>query len=63
MKTPYERRFRIFGTHDFIGSGPYGDGSWIQWGKPRAFKTPTHAEVQAFLKARDQRIAASISYC
>ena len=56
-ETPDERRFRIFGTHEFIGSGPYGDGSWIQWGKP--FKAPTHAEVQAFLKARDRRIAAS----
>ena len=56
--TPDERRFRIFGTHEYIGCGPYGkDGSWIQWGKP--FKAPTHAEVQAFLKARDQRIAAS----
>jgi len=57
-ETPDERRFRIFGTHEYIGCGPYGkDGSWIQWGKP--FKAPTHAEVQAFLKARDRRIAAS----
>ena len=57
---PDERRFRIFGTHEYIGCGPYGkDGSWIQWGKP--FKAPTHAEVQAFLKARDRRIAASKS--
>ncbi len=24
METPDERRFRIFGTHEFIGSGPYG---------------------------------------
>ncbi len=55
-----ERRFRIFGTHEYIGSGPYGkDGSWIQWGKP--FKAPTHVEVQAFLKARDRQIAASQS--
>ena len=59
-ETPDERRFRIFGTHEYIGCGPYGkDGSWIQWGKP--FKAPTHAEVQAFLKARDRRIAASKS--
>jgi hypothetical protein len=60
QETPDERRFRIFGTHEFIGSGPYGkDGSWIQWGKP--FKDPTHAEVQAFLKARDRQMAASKS--
>ncbi len=59
-ETPDERRFRIFGTHEYIGCGPYGkDGSWIQWGKP--FKAPTHAEVQASLKARDRRIAASKS--
>ncbi len=45
METPDERRFRIFGTHEFIGSEPCGkDGLWIQWGKP--FKAPTHAEVQ-----------------
>ncbi len=50
METPDERRFRILGTHEFIGSRPYGkDGSWIQWGKP--FKATTHPEVQAFLKA------------
>ncbi len=60
METPDERRFRIFGTHEFLGSGPYGkDGSWIQWGTP--FKAPTHAKVQAFLKARERRIAASKS--
>jgi hypothetical protein len=59
-ETPDERRFQIFGTHEYIGCGPYGkEGSWIQWGKP--FKAPTHAEVQAFLKARDRRIAASKS--
>jgi hypothetical protein len=61
-ETPDERRLRIFGTHEYIGCGPsrYGkDGSWIQWGKP--FKAPTHAEVQAFLKALDRRIAASKS--
>jgi hypothetical protein len=59
-ETPDERRFRIFGTHEFIGSGPHRkDGSWIQWGKP--FKASTHAEVQAFLKALDLRIAASNS--
>ena len=54
-----EVRFRIFGTREYIGSGPYGnlkDGSWIQWGKP--FKPPTHAEVRAFLKDRDRRLAA-----
>jgi hypothetical protein len=46
METPNERRFRIFGTHEFIGSGAYGkDVSWIQWSAP--FKTATHAEVQA----------------
>ena len=57
-ETPDERRLRIFGMHEFIGSGPYGkDGSWIQWGKP--FKAPTHAEVRAFLKDRDRRIAAT----
>ena len=56
-----EVRFRIFGTHEYIGSGPYGkDGSWIQWGKP--FKASTHAEVRAFLKDRDRRIAASKSH-
>jgi hypothetical protein len=56
-QTPDQTRFRIFGTHEFIGGGPYGkDGSWIQWGKP--FKAPTHAEVPAFLKDRDRRIAA-----
>jgi hypothetical protein len=55
-----ERRFRIFGTHEYIGCRPYGkDDSWIRWGKP--FKAPTHAENQAFLKARDRRIAASKS--
>ncbi len=60
METPDERRFRSFGTHEFVGNGPYGkDGSWIQWGKP--FKATTHAEVQAFLKARERRIAASRS--
>ena len=59
-ETPDKRRFRFFGTHEYIGCGPYGkDGSWIQWGK--LFKAPTHAEVQAFLKARDRRIAASKS--
>jgi hypothetical protein len=59
-ETPDEKRFRIFGTHEFIGSGPYRkNGSWIQWGK--RFKAPTHAEVHAFLKARDRRIAASKS--
>ena len=50
-----EVRFRIFGTHEFIGGGPY-NGSWVQWGKP--FKHPTHAEVRAFLKDRDRRITA-----
>ena len=56
-ETMEEVRFRIFGTHEYIGSGPYGkDGSWIQWGKP--FKPPTHAEVRAFLKDRDRRITA-----
>ena len=59
-ETMEEARFRIFGTHEYIGSGPYGkDGSWVQWGKP--FKAPTHAEVRAFLKDRDRRIAASKS--
>ncbi len=59
-ETPDERRFRIFGTHEYIGCGPYGkDGLWIQWSKP--FKAPTHAEVQAFLKERDRWIAASKS--
>jgi hypothetical protein len=53
--TPDERRFRIFGSHMYIRSGPYG--KWIQWGRP--FKAPTHAGVQAFLKALDRRIAAS----
>ena len=34
-ETMEEARFRIFGTHEYIGSGPYGkDGLWIQWGKP-----------------------------
>ena len=43
-ETPDERRFRIFGTHEYIGCGPYGkDGSWIQWGKP--FKAPTHTHT------------------
>jgi hypothetical protein len=60
LETPDERRFRIFGTHEYIRSGPYGkDGSWIQWGKP--FNPPTHAEVQDFLKALDLQIAASKS--
>ena len=60
-EAPDERRLQIFGTHEHIGSGPYGkDGSWIQWGKP--FKAPTHAEVRAFLKDRDRRIAASKSH-
>jgi hypothetical protein len=37
VKTPDERPFQIFGTHKFIGSGPYRDGkdgSCIQWGTP-----------------------------
>ncbi len=58
-ETPDEIRFRLFGVSadEFIGSGPYGkDHSWIQWGKP--FKAPNHAEVCAFLKDRDRRIAA-----
>ncbi len=58
-ETPDERRFRIFGTHEYIGSGPYGkDGSWIQWARGKPFKAPTHAEVRTFLKDRDRRIAA-----
>jgi hypothetical protein len=65
MEKPDERRLRIFGKHEFSGSGPSGpygkDGSWIKWGKH--VKAPTHAEVQAFLKARDWRIAASKSRC
>ena len=54
-----EVRFRIFGTLEYIGSGsgPYGKvGSWILWGK--SFMPPAHAEVRAFLKDRDRRIAA-----
>ena len=62
-ETPDERRLRIFGTQEHIGCGPYGnlkDGSCIQWGKP--FKAPTHAEVRAFLKDLDRRIASSKSH-
>ena len=58
-ETPDEIRFRLFGVpaDEYIGSGPYGkDHLWIQWGKP--FKAPNHAEVRAFLKDRDRRIAA-----
>jgi hypothetical protein len=45
-ETPDERRFRIFGTHEYVGSGPYGkDGSWIQWARGKPFKAPTHTEV------------------
>ena len=47
-ETPDQARLRVFGTSDYIGSGPF-NGSWIQWGKP--FKPPTREEVRAHLKS------------
>ena len=55
-ETAKERHFRIFGTHDDVGPGPY-NGSWIEWGKP--FRYPTHAEVRAYRLLRDQRDKAA----
>ena len=47
-ETPDQARLRVFGTSDYIGSGPF-NGSWIQWGKP--FKPPTPKEVRAHHKS------------
>ncbi len=58
-ETPDERRFQIFGAHEFIRSGPYGKdriGRLVD-SVGQALKAPTHAEIQAFVKARDRQIA------
>lgn len=56
-ETPDQARLRVFGTSDYIGSGPF-NGSWIQWGK-KPFRPPTHKEVRAHLKFKEAKPGSS----
>jgi hypothetical protein len=56
-ETPDQARLRVFGTSDYIGSGPF-NGSWIQWGK-KPFRPLTHKEVRAHLKFKEAKPGSS----
>ena len=62
-ETADEMHFRLFGTHEHVGPGPY-NGSWIKWGQP--FRYPDHAEVHAQLqrekayKSRSERVVEAV---
>jgi hypothetical protein len=46
--------FRLFGTHDSVGPGPYANCSWYDWSNPGEPKPPlTHAFVANYIKQRD----------
>jgi len=53
-KTPLiDAHFRIFGTHESVGPGPYANGSWYDWSNPGKPKPPlTHEFVAKYRKER-----------
>jgi len=54
-KTPMiDAHFRIFGTHESVGPGPYANCSWYDWSNPGKPKPPlTHEFVAKYRKERD----------